>query len=183
MGIKEQFEKMKENWLMLVLALVVIVFLSGSNGIVGQSLNNIGGSFEKGYADMVDSRVMGYYPETNSDFAPEVEERKIVKSSSLSTETARGEFGEAEERLKNIVTSSGAFLLDERVNRNGEGWRGYYSGYYQLKVNVDKYDSVVAQLKEIGEVQSFSENMDDVTGSYNDLEIEVGVEKERLARY
>ena len=185
MGIKEQFVKIKENWLVIVLVLVAFLFFSGGSGIVSNSfdsMKSVGQSFG-GYNEMADSLGMNYYSESDSNFAPETEDRKIVKSSSLSTEIKRGEFGDAEVELKNIIVSSGAFLLNERVNKYGEGWRAYSSGYYQLKVDTKKYNSVVAQLKEIGEIQSFDENMADVTGSYENIGIEIGVEKERLLRY
>jgi hypothetical protein len=186
MGIKKQFETMKENWLVIVLVLVVLIFISGGNGIVGTSFDSLkGGSRNLGvtYDGVASSQEM-YYPGGSVDnFAPEVEERKITRTSSLSSEVERGEFREAEERLKNIITSSDAYLLNERVNRNGEGWRGYYYGYYSIKVDTDKYSSVVAQLKEIGEVQDFNENMVDVTGRYDDISIEIETEKARLERY
>lgn len=183
MSVKDQFNKMKENWLMVVLALVVVLFLSGGNGIVSDSIGNIqsfGKSFDGGVAEI---GIASYYPGVGGGFAPEIEERKIVKSSSLSTEINRGKFVEAEAELKNIISNSGAYLLNERVNKNGEGWRASLSGYYSLKVETGKYDSVIAQLKEIGEVQSFNENMLDVTERYDDVEIEIKVERERLARY
>lgn len=184
MGIKEQINTLKENWLMIVLVLVVLIFISGGNGIVNDtlgSMKNLGQT--AGYSNMVDIESIGYYPGTSGDFAPEIEDRKITKTSSLSTEIERGEFGEAESQLKNIVSSSGAYLLKERVNRNGEGWRGYFYGAYLLKVDTSKYDAVVSQLKEIGEVQSFNENMVDVTGRYDDLEVELEAERQRLVRY
>ena len=171
---------MKENWLMVVLVLVVVLFLSGGNGIIGNSLNDVTRSLG---ANAIGIESAKYYPVSDGGFAPEVEERKIVRSSSLSTEIERGEFEEAEAKLKNIIVSSGAYLLNERVNRNGEGWRAYFYGYYSLKVDTDKYDSVVAQLKDIGEVQSFDENMLDVTERYDDVEIELSAERERLGRY
>ncbi|MCK5347345.1 MAG: DUF4349 domain-containing protein, partial [Candidatus Heimdallarchaeota archaeon] len=165
----------KKNWLVIVLVLALVLFFSGGNGIISDSFEGIksaGQSFSGGYGEMTDSEMMNYRSvPSGGDFAPEIEDRKIVKSSSLSSETKRGEFLDAEARLKNIIVSSEAFLLNERVNRYGEGWRSYYSGYYQLKVDTVKYDSVVAQLKEIGEVQSFNENMVDVTGSYENIEI------------
>jgi len=184
MSVKEQLLKMKENWLMVVLVLVVVLFLSGGNGIVGDAfgdLKSFGQSSDRGYG--VEAESLSYYPGVNDGFAPEIEERKIVKSSSLSTEIERGEFSEAEEKLKNIISSSGSFLLNEQVNKNGEGWRASLYGYYSLKVETGKYDSVVSQLKEIGEVQSFNENVLDVTERYDDVEIELGVERERLVRY
>ena len=183
MSIRKQFDTIKNNWLMIVLILVVVMFLSG-NGVVNSGLNvvkGIGQSFDR--VSEVASSDMMRYPGVSNDFAPEVEERKIVKSSSLSSEIDRGEFSEAEIKLKNIISSSGAYLLNERVDKNGKGWKVYYSGQYSLKVDTSKYDAILSQLKEIGEVQNFNENTDDVTGRYDNLEIELGVEKERLVRY
>lgn len=183
MSIREQFDTIKENWLMIILILVAIIFLSG-DGVIKNGLNamtNTGQSIDGGY-EIADSNIMRY-PGISDDFAPEIEDRKIVKSSSLSNEIERGKFDEADVQLKNIISSSGAYLLSERVNVNGEGWRAYYSGHYGLKIETNKYNDVLSQLKEIGEVQDFNENADDVTGRYDDLEIELSVEKERLARY
>ena len=183
MSVKKQLNMMKENWLMIVFIMVVAMFLSGGNGFVGKSFNDIqsfGKSLDRGVAEL---GIADYYPGVSGGFAPEIEERKIVKSSSLSTEIPRGEFGESEERLKNIINDNGAYLLNEQVNRNGEGWKASFYGYYSLKVETGKYDFVVSQLKDIGEVQSFNENMLDVTERYDDVEIELGVERERLIRY
>ena len=191
MSVKDQIGKLKENWLMVVLGLVVLMFISGGNGIIGQSFDGIGGFADRSYnskggiheSEMMIASDSSYYGNNNGDFAPEVEERKITRSSNLNTEIERGEFRDAEEKLKNIVTSSGAYMLSESVNRNGEGWKGYYNGYYNIKVDTSKYDSVLSQLKEIGEVQSFSQDADDVTARYDNLEIEIASEKSRLARY
>jgi|APSaa5957512622_1039677.scaffolds.fasta_scaffold04969_6 hypothetical protein len=191
MSVKDQIGKLKENWLMVVLGLVVLMFISGGNGIIGQSFDGIGGFADRSYnskggiheSEMMIASDSSYYGNNNGDFAPEVEERKITRSSNLNTEIERGEFSDAEEKLKNIVTSSGAYMLSESVNRNGEGWKGYYNGYYNIKVDTSKYDSVLSQLKEIGEVQSFSQDADDVTARYDNLEIEIASEKSRLARY
>lgn len=185
MEIKEQWSKIKKNWLIIVLVLVAFLLFSEGSGIVSNSfggMKSAGQSFDSGYNEMLSSKA-DYSVPNDGNFAPEAEERKIIKSSSLSTEIKRGEFLDSEERLKSIIVSSGAFLLNERVNQNGEGWRSHYSGYYQLKIDTEKYNSVVTQLKEIGEVKSFNENMADVTGSYDNIEIEIGVEKERLLRY
>lgn len=184
MGIKEQFVKIKENWLVIVLVLAVLLFFSVGNGIVSNSFDNIKSAGQSFGGEMFESDMMNYRSmPSGGNFAPEIEERKITKGSSLSTEIKRGEFKNAEAEFKNIIVSSGAFLLNEKVNKYGEGWMSYSSGYYQLKVDAVKYDSVVAQLKEIGEIQSFNENRIDVTGSYDNIEIEISVEKERLSRY
>ena len=183
MTIQEQLVKIKENWLMLVLILAVIIFLKGgsipmlSTGVVSEKLMAADASYSRtGY---------GFLPPVpaQEDFAPDVQDRKITKSSSMSIETPTGSFSDAESKLKSVVRSSGSYLLNENVNKYDSGWKSYYSGSYQIKVDSRKYNDVIAQLKGIGEVKSFSENAEDVTGSYKNLEIELNVEKQRLLRY
>lgn len=124
-----------------------------------------------------------YSPIPTEDFASEVEDRKVTKSSDISTEVERGKFKEAESKVINIVSSSSSFLLNQNVNRYGKDKKSYYMGWFQIKVETSKYDSVVTQLKDIGEVTSFGESREDVTGTYKNLNIEIQSDKSRLQRY
>src|SRR3989344_2468845 len=117
------------------------------------------------------------------DFAPEVSERKITKTASMTNEVRQGAFRDAEAKLKSIVSSSNSYLLNENVNKYETGWKNYYNGYYTIKVDTKKYSDVVLQLKGIGEVKSFNENAEDITGSYTNSKIELDAEKQRLERF
>lgn len=187
MTIKEQLTKIKENWLLLVAVLAVLVFMnvgniplitrnSGIQTMTASDLSYSPGFSKSGYGGIPNVPVQ-------NDFAPEVKDRKITKSSSISIETPTGSFSDAESKLKLIVTSTGSYLLNENANRYDSGWKSYYSGSYQIKVDSRKYNSIIAQLKNIGEVKSFNENSEDITGSYKNLEIELNAEKQRLLRY
>jgi hypothetical protein len=188
MGIKNQFDKIKENWLLLLVVVVIMgVFMfSGStgslSGVLEKSVSSMGvpsmGMVEADYA-----YTRGMPVQMGGAFAPDVTERKITKTASLSTEVKRGQFKEAESRFKAIIQATDSFLLDENVNKYGKGRGSYLQGWYQVKVETNKYDAVISQLKDIGEVQSFSENMQDITGSYTNTEIELSAETERLKRF
>lgn len=185
MAIKDQFKIIKENWLILLIVLVLLFAMSGTNLV-----SNLGGGVymaAKGMAVTQESLAYdegrAYYPSPSGDFAPDVEERQITKTASISTEVERGTFKDSESKLKTIVTSSDSYLLNENVNKHGTDKKSYYRGSYQIKVDSGKYDSIISQLKEIGEVQSFNENADDITGRYTDAKTELSLEKERLARY
>jgi len=192
MTVKEQFQKLKENWLIVLLLGVVLILFMGLPAVetVQQGMFQGGGiAYDKGYAAesaVADSRI-GIMPPIYYDggFAPEVEDRKITKSASMTTEVERGTFQEAESRLKSIVSAADAFLLNENAQKydHGNGRRSYYSGSYTIKVEAGKYESLVSQIREIGEVTWFSENADDITERFVDLETELAAEKERLARY
>ena len=184
MGVKEQLLRLKENWLIAILLLLLFFALSGGNNLISGLFGNAAYSMTRGVAsESAIYQEKAYYPYPSQDFAPGVEERKITTTGTLSTEIKRGTFEESESKLKGIISSSGSYLLNENAQKYGTGRKAYRQGNYQIKVESGKYDSVVSQLKEIGELSSFSQNAEDVTGSYTDAEIELQAEKERLARY
>src|SRR3989344_659944 len=108
MTIKEQFQRIKENWLIVLVLAVVLVLIMGLPAVetLQQGVFQTGGAYGRDYAESVVGK-MGigmpspmYY---DGGFAPEVEDRKITKTASLSTEVERGTFKDAENKLKSIV--------------------------------------------------------------------------------
>jgi hypothetical protein len=190
MTIKEQFQKIKENWLIVLLLAVVLVLFMGlpATETLQQDLFQ-GGFAERAYGGIAADSKMGIGMPSpmmyDGGFAPEKSDRKITKTASLATEVGRGTFKEAENKLKGIVKTADAFLLNENAQKYdyGDGRRPYYSGTYTIKVEEGKYVAVASQLKDIGEVTSFSESADDITEQFVDLESELASEKERLIRY
>ena len=178
--IKKQLVKLKENWLLLVLLFVGLFLFSGtSNLFTDMGLSEI--SYAKSnngmmIESMAISSGMPYY---DQGFAPEVSERKISSSLSLSTEVKRGTFSENEQRLKAVVVTSNSLIINENVNTYDKT----KSGNYQIKVTSDKADAVLNQLQKIGEVTSFYNNKQDITGSYTNNQIELESERARLKLY
>lgn len=191
MTLKKQWGTVKDNWLLIVLALVLLaaVNFGGVSNLGLKSFNTMGQSdmdyaesYARGGASAPSMTIMPpYYG--NDDFAPDVVKRIVTKSASLSTEVERGDFMAAEQRLKGILASANTILLSENVQKQDTERRQYLQGWYQIKVDVKDYDSVVAQLKTLGEVQSFTENSDDITGQYTSVADQLATERTRLARY
>lgn len=191
MGIKEQLNKLKENWLILAIALVLVLVVFGGTNLIG----SIGGSLSRSMYALDQSAVGGagnmyaskesssYLPVPSADFAPQVAERLITKTASISNEVQRGKFSESESSLMAIISSSGSYLLNQNSNKYGTGRNTYRQGSYEIKVDAKKYDAVIKQLKGIGEVTSFNENARDITGDYTNAKIEIDAEKARLSRY
>jgi uncharacterized lipoprotein YehR (DUF1307 family) len=123
-----------------------------------------------------------YYPYSSS-FAPDVTTRMLTKSATISNEVKKGTFMANQDQIKNLVKAYDGFLLSENVSKNGEGVSQYYTGYYSVKVETSKYNSFTDGLKGIGKVTSFYETTEDITGTYQDLNIELTTEKAKLARY
>lgn len=186
MGFKKQVGKLKDNWLIIALALVLLLVVTGGGNLLRTGANMASESFAGG--NMADATYYrgGYYPPTptqDGDFAPDVEERVILKSATLSAQIERGEYDSAERQLKGIVSDADGFILEENVQRYGEAGKDYRQGTYQLKVPVSTYDTVISDLKGLGEVQNFHENAQDVTGQVIDLKTDLTTEQSRLERY
>jgi len=184
MVISNQIKTLKENWL-IVLGIIVIIFALNSFSVPNllQTYGNLGGVYERGAA--TDSKVSSMVSPDfgGGDFAPEVSDRKIVKSVSASFEIERGDFETASDSLKEYVSNVGGVILDENANSYGEGLSKRMAGYYSIRVEESSYDSFISKVKELGEVESFYENTQDITGSYLALEDRIKLEKERLDRY
>ncbi len=180
MTLKDQWKTIKQNWLIAVVLLVLVLtpVFYGSGSVAGLAKSSYGRDYAVAEMAVARAPAMAF----DEGFAPGVVERKITKTSSLSTEVERGEFPDAAAQLKAVVTVTDSYLLNENVNRYGEEF-GYYSARYQIKVDAKKYDSVIGQLKQVGEVQSFNENAQDITEQHQDLTVELEAEKGRLTRF
>jgi hypothetical protein len=193
MTIKEQFRKVTDNWILILLVLIIIVATGIINSITSsfstsssnsyQSIDSMGSNLAYSSSRSMDSA--GYYPSSNNNFAPEVAERKITKSANLAAKVEKGAFISADEKLKNIVSMTNSYLLSENTYKNSydNGKREYYTGQYALKVDSDKYAQIINELKAIGDIQSFNENVQDITGTCTNIETELAVERQRLDRY
>jgi len=184
MSFKEQLIRLKENWLIILLVVVAFLVLTFlvSNGTSYSARDSFAMNDSAMYSKSMES-AGGYGLSYSQDFAPEVEDRKITKNSSLSLEVKGGEFTFADSKVKSIVSSSDSIVLNESLNTRKNGNKEEFYASYSIKVESSKLDSVVSQLREIGKVTYFTENENDITGSYTNREIELEVERERLLRY
>jgi hypothetical protein len=187
-GFKEQLIKLRDNWLLILIALIVVFLLMGGTNISRSTYSSEKlypnqyalDSASGGYA----SDSMRYAPTTNSNFAPEETNRMIVKNANLGIQVKRGQFYEKEQMLKDIIKSSDAYTLSETNNIvGGYAKNQYVTGYYQIKVDKNKVDAVIGQIKGIGKVTSLNINSNDVTGSYVNNKLELEAEKDRLEKY
>ncbi|MEK6899773.1 MAG: DUF4349 domain-containing protein [Nanoarchaeota archaeon] len=185
MTLKDQINKMKENWLIvLIFAAVMALFvLFPATQTLQQDVFRTGA--DASYGGVAESKIAIGMPTPfmEDSFAPGVQQRQITKTASLSTEVKLGTFKEAENQLKSIVSTADAYLLNENSQKYGEGRQSYYYGSYSIKVEDKKYDALLMQLKQIGKITMFNENKEDITEQFVDVSVELQAEKERLKRY
>ncbi|NCN98562.1 DUF4349 domain-containing protein [Candidatus Pacearchaeota archaeon] len=177
MTLKKQWKTVKENWLIVLVILALILFL-GNFSLDSYSSVSSGGQFiaedysRGGGAESI------YFP-GGDDFAPDVETRRITYYASVSVEIDKGDFAEAEDKFENVVKSGNAIVLNRNVNTYEDERR---QGYYSLRVPVDNLEPLLDDLKEIGEVTEFSKDASDITGNYIRLEERLRIEQDKLTR-
>lgn len=186
MKLSKQFKTIKENWLIVTLLVILVLFINAGSLVTSSfdTRSNFVNSKMAGY-DMTyeETALSSYMPYYGDSFAPDINERVKTKYGNLETQVKNGEFETTQTKLKELIKSSNSILLDENVNKYGEESKSYYYGYYTIKVDTNDYNNLVSELKTIGEVQSFSENVNDITGHYEDITINLDTEKTRLERY
>src|SRR3989338_300596 len=110
MTLSDQWHKIKENWLITVLIVLVVGFVFFSDGNSGTLMGGLQQKMgvapygaDMGIAESTIARG-GYYPSPippydGEDFAPEVKDRKITKNAYLSSEVDRGSFWDADSKI------------------------------------------------------------------------------------
>ena len=187
MSFKEQLIKIKDNWLLLVLATIVVVVLLFT--VLGLGSNYVGRS-----ANYATDQAALYYPTSevyydsvynskSTSFSPEQIYRQVIKNSSLGLEIKVGKFQETDAQLKSYISSKNAFILKENISTNTANNKYIYYGNYTIKVKASDYDDVISKLKTLGKVTRLNEGEDDVTGQYTNNKLELEAEKKRLLRY
>jgi hypothetical protein len=195
MTFREQISKITDNWFLILIAIIVVFMMMGGSSVFSsvssRSYNSLASTGmmksteQMGYGASDSYSPSGYRTPSPSqgNFAPEVVDRKVTKTANLGLQTERGGFETAYSQLKGIISSSGSILLTENVNSYDSGRRAYKQGYFVIKVDSKKLDVVLEQFKGLAEVTSLNANAQDITGAYQNNEIELAAERERLKRY
>ncbi|MBU4070426.1 MAG: DUF4349 domain-containing protein [Nanoarchaeota archaeon] len=143
MAISNQIKTLKENWLIIVGLIVIILIVNSGSEILSLSttyggLPSVGVDYSMGYAESVSSqRYIG------EDFAPESDERKITRTVSSSIEVKRGKFETSQNNLKDFIAESSGIVINEGVNVVGDGLSKRKTGSYSIKIPVEQYEDFI----------------------------------------
>ncbi len=175
MKIKNQLNKIKENWLLVLLFVVLVVVIPT---LVSPDSPNHSLDYHVSAQESYASE-----PLVLRDGLAAEENRKITTVARLSLEIRRNTFGQKKLDVKDKIKSTNALILNENENVFGVGKNSRHQISYTIKVSNNNYNSLIETLKEIGEIKNFNENKNDITERYLTVEKEIKVEKQRLQRY
>jgi hypothetical protein len=94
-------------------------------------------------------------------------EVKAIRTAALTVQIEKGEFGGAYDRVSLVAVGVGGYVSDSRT-ASSDG--RITNGTITIRIPNSSYTDVMKQLQELGEVTSISEQAQDVTEEYVDLE-------------
>ena len=104
--------------------------------------------------------------QTDVDLSGYDTSRKLVYNSYISLESKK--FDDDVATVKNLVTSNGGYF--ESTSTNGSKEDGNRGAGFTARVPADKYDAFMTSVGDVGSVTYKSENVDDITSSYVDVQ-------------
>ncbi|MFT4310832.1 MAG: DUF4349 domain-containing protein [Candidatus Woesearchaeota archaeon] len=181
MSLQKQWQTIKENWIIVVLGILLLVVLSGGNAF--NIFSNTSSSLQA-----IDSMYMestGFAPARgmmyDSGFAPEVQERVLTKQAQIRTQVEHGDFDEAYTAIDTIIQDY--IVTSQTVYTQGEDWRATRHAVMSVRVPTTQYDTLIRSLQAIGTMVRFEEQVQDITAQSVDLDTRLAAEQQRLERY
>ena len=101
-----------------------------------------------------------------SPAAPPTDNAKIVKTGSIEIQVRKGGFDAAVARITSESVGLGGYVARSETSESSD----QPSGSLTVRVPVDSYETLLANLRELGKVGSVTSKGTDVTAQYTDLE-------------
>lgn len=112
-----------------------------------------------------------YAAEMAGPEASQQEDRRLQKTASVSLETEKEKYDDAKKALEQTPAKYTGYYTDQNERRETYGEKEYRVFSMTLKVPVDQFDTVVADVKTIAQLQSMSMNVYDMTTQYQDTKV------------
>ena len=115
----------------------------------------------------------------NSSYIDNEIDKKLIINGNINIETL--EFDSVIEKLTSIIDTHNAYIQSSSISGNNN--RYYYA---TVRIPKDSYQDFVSRVKELGNVTWYSENTDDVTTSYMDLQAKINslkAEEEKVLEF
>jgi uncharacterized protein DUF4349 len=145
--------------------------------IAGQGSTNSGGDSDKfgsrddafvpfeGSSEAAPSGVAaGTQDNSGGALLPALLDRKLIRTATIQIET--GQVSQKFEDVANIAVSSGGLVFSSSFGNDGE----QQNASITIRVPNDRYESVLAQLRRLGDVRAEQSNASDVTEEFTDLQ-------------
>lgn len=113
---------------------------------------------------------------SNEINSPLQENRKLILTANLSLETL--DLDSVTEALIDNVKKYNGYVQSSSVSTRNSS--RYYSA--TIRIPADKYNEFISNIKQTGNVVSYSENVDDITDSYTDMEARLNSLKAQEAK-
>lgn len=128
-------------------------------------------AFKEGEAELppAEELELEVVSEGEYDFSPQAAtmERKMIYRGYIELEVEKGKFGEKFDEIANIAKVVGGFVSNTESSAYGDQLA---MGTITIRIPVESFDSVIEQIKKLGNVKNLNTNVQEVTQEYVDLE-------------
>jgi len=175
---QNHFQVNWKNYIIGVLAVLFLgtIFLQGVVSPYNQSFSSSKMTNDMAYESAGYARNSYYYE--NDGFAPDVEQRKVIKNANLQLEVV--DYDKAKAQIQNSINNYETIVLSENQQKYREDYRVVY---YTIKIKSDNLDAFLEELKTYGEVENINVYTNDVTGSYTDYTQRVERYSSQIVKY
>lgn len=105
---------------------------------------------------------------------------KIRKTANLNLEVEKSDYENTKSKVDALI--EGGLYTNKNEYKSNYGNREYKNYRITIKVPVSQYSMILSQLKEMGNVKSFSESANDLTTQYKDIEAYLSSYKKEKAK-
>lgn len=176
--MKKNFIAVFVPCMVLIISFAIIFTGCASSGVSGdQSAAAVEDGYYSESAKMAETTAAAYMPENAEEMAAGGESSggvtpsvslKIIKSAYISIQVEKGSFQNKMLEMTIIAERNGGFVSSTESYSNPEG--NISSGRIVIRVPGEKFNSVVEEIKKVGDVKSIGISGQDVTQEYVDLE-------------
>jgi len=124
-----------------------------------------------------------YYETSGNSYSNNIEVRdaKIIYTANISFETK--DYNASNEALNNLVNKYNGYILSSDTWSNEYEGVTYHNGNCTVRIPVDNYSAFMNETNGVGNVQNVSQNQDDITDDYIDVQTRIEtykVQEQRL---
>jgi len=171
--VKKNFFEKNKIFLLIILVVLAFAYLGNKEDVINKSMSYSVESAPYGL-DQNLRMVKSDYSQQGS---------KIVKTARLDVEVSSKDYANKKKVIDDLISQS--YFLNKNEYSSRYGSDNIKTYHITLKVPSKDYDKIIDNLKEVGDIVYFSENLVDRTQNYQDYEAYIrtyNLEKERVEK-
>ncbi|MBE6013572.1 DUF4349 domain-containing protein [Anaeropeptidivorans aminofermentans] len=168
--------------------LAALILISGCGSKSNSAVNieaesqSAGGYGSSVAHDAIEAPQASAVPEEEKipDGSLEAQDSKIIKTGNMSISVTN--FDEKIDAIKSFAEENGGYIQNSNIYNRTSGGREYRSANFTLRIPAENYDLLKEYLISLGKLEDYSDQIDDVTNEYYDIESRLNTKRREETR-